>query len=555
MVVLAQTSTDEATRSMTTDPAPRYATHFLCVLMALLALRSPSDLIAQSEIRFDSWLAPQTQPADIQFEISDQEGGLTDKEQDAHAEVRDSAAEEPDKDNDERSTGEGDEEESGKDEWPDEEESGKKEASEGDEPEGEADRWDDERPLELEAEFQDGFGLVSKDEEFELKFHILNQVDFKSFWPVDQSPAAQNGIYIPRMRVYFEGKLSDPFRYEISLQRSVEGAFDLLDANLDIRFSEALQLRLGRTLIPYSYTWYDHLEQYFIVPERPLFPLNFGLSRAAGVQLWGQDELRRWQYSLGAYNGRVAGLADDSPAFDAVGYLNFRPFAVTHAGSALENLNFGGSLVLGETRRPSETLPGRTSIQASENDEAANAASAVFLEFNPHIVSLGERVVGALHTAWYHGPFSVEAECNALKSEFFNEEEEEFVRLPATGFHVTLASFLTGETVRGREAVQPLRPFDPRCGRGGMGAVEVYGRFSQLGLGNALFERELANPEEWTDNVSMTDIGLNWYLNRYAKFCLDWQHSEFGSPVLVNAAKNKFSSDNDLLWFRCQVYF
>ncbi len=427
--------------------------------------------------------------------------------------------------------------------------------SEGKRSEEDAEPWFTEKRLQLEAELKDGFALVSEDQEYELKFHVLNQVDFKTFWPSDQDPAAQNGIYIPRMRVDFEGKLTDPFRYEVSLQRSVEGVFDLLDANLDIRFSEGFQIRLGRTIIPYSYTWYDHLEQYFIAPERPLFPLNFGLSRAAGAQIWGQDELRRWQYSIGGYNGRVVGLADDSPTFDAVGYLNLRPFAVSRAGGLLENLNVGGSLVLGEARRPSEPLPGRTSIQASENDEAANAASAVFLELNPEVVGLGDRLIGAIHGAWYYGPFSLEAECNALRNELFNEQNGEFVRLPASGFHVTLASFLTGESVRGRETVQPLRPFDPRCGCTGTGALEVYTRFSYLHIGNELFERGLANAEEWTNEVSMTDVGFNWYLNRYTKFYLDWQHAEFGSPVLVNAAKEKFSRTNDLLWFRCQVYF
>ena len=146
---------------------------------------------------------------------------------------------------------------------------------------------DPDEPRKLEARFGEGFSLVSEDEEFELTFHLLNQVDYKAFSPSDQDPAAIDGVYIPRMRIYFEGKLTDPFRYEVSLQRSVEGSFDLLDANLDIRFGEGFQIRFGRSLIPYSYTWYDHLEQYFIVPERSLFPLNFGLARAAGVQVFG----------------------------------------------------------------------------------------------------------------------------------------------------------------------------------------------------------------------------------------------------------------------------
>ena len=61
--------------------------------------------------------------------------------------------------------------------------------------------------------------------------------------------------------------------------------------------------------------------------------------------------------------------------------------------------------------------------------------------------------------------------------------------------------------------------------------------------------------DEWTDEVAMTDVGINWYLNRYAKFYLNWQHANFASPVLVNAEKGRFSETNDLFWLRCQLYF
>ncbi|MGI9516622.1 MAG: hypothetical protein ACR2NP_06245, partial [Pirellulaceae bacterium] len=45
-------------------------------------------------------------------------------------------------------------------------------------------------PREVEAQFGDGFAFVSKDEEFELRFHVLTQIDFKFFNPGDQEPAA-----------------------------------------------------------------------------------------------------------------------------------------------------------------------------------------------------------------------------------------------------------------------------------------------------------------------------------------------------------------------------
>ena len=409
-------------------------------------------------------------------------------------------------------------------------------------------------PRKIEAKFGEGFSLVSEDEEFELTFHILNQVDYKLFSPSDQEPFAIDGVYIPRMRIYFEGKLTEPFHYEVSLQRSVEGVFDLLDANLDIKFSDGLQIRFGRSLIPYSYAWYDHLEQYFIAPERPLFPLNLGLSRSAGMQIWGEDTNRRWQYSIGAYDGRLSGLADDSTTTDFASYFNFRPFVVSRPGGRLKNLNVGASFVLGKSKRPEELLPLRTSIQASENDEAASAASAVFLEFEPGVVQLGDRVLGAIHAAWYDGPVSFETEWNAAQFEFVNTADET-VDVIANGFNVTLASFVTGEQVSGREVVQPLRPFDPRCGFSQRGALEPFVRFSYLYLGDEIFERDLADENDWTNEVSMTDLGVNWYLNRYTKFTFDWQHSAYSSPVLVNETTGQVSNRNDLYWFRCQFYF
>ena len=45
-------------------------------------------------------------------------------------------------------------------------------------------------PRKLEVEFGNGFTMASEDEEFELTFHILNQVDYKAFSPSDQEPGA-----------------------------------------------------------------------------------------------------------------------------------------------------------------------------------------------------------------------------------------------------------------------------------------------------------------------------------------------------------------------------
>ncbi len=406
----------------------------------------------------------------------------------------------------------------------------------------------------LRGEFSEGFQLETLDEELQLRFHILDQTDFKVFTPNNQSPT-RSGLYIPRVRVYFEGRLTRPFEYEVSLQRSVEGVWDLLDGNLNFHPNEATQLQFGRMLVPYSYDWYDHLEQYFITPERGLFPLNFGLSRSAGLMLHGWLADQRAQYAVGGFDGRLFGVADNNTTRDAVGYVNLRPFLLTERFEALRYLNLGGSVFGGQQISPRTPLPLRTSLQSSENDEAAQAASARFLVFNDDAVALGGRGALAVHMAWYYRHLSLEAEWQYGRFTFARAGLPFAPHVPVNGYHATLGYFLTGETLTRRTTVVPLRPVNPLKGSWGPGAIEVFGRYSQLDLGDAIFTYGISDPLAWSNHAHVVDMGFNWYLNRFIKIYVDWQHSLFGSPVLINPQQGLFSRTNDLFWVRCQVYY
>ena len=405
----------------------------------------------------------------------------------------------------------------------------------------------------LRGRFDEGFELQSIDRQFQLRFRVLNQIDGKVFDPTSQEPA-RSGMYIPRFRIYFEGQLTDAFEYELSLQRSVEGAFDVLDANVNFVASEALQVRVGRALVPYSFSWYDHLEQYYITPERGLFPLNYGLARQAGVFAHGKVLDERLQYAIGGTFGQLSGLADTNTTRDGVGYVNARPFLHSDTCPALRFLNIGGSLSIGRQVDASAPLPLRTSIQTSENDEAAQAASSIFLEFADATVARGERAQGALHLACYSGPLSLEAEAFAARFGFAANPAAPEVGVPILGYDVTLAGFLTGESVEDRTKVAPLCPVTFRTGSGG-GAVELFGRFSKLRLGDQVFSNGLADAADWTNSAAITDIGVNWYLNRFARLTFDWQHSMYAKPVLLNASQDLRSQHNNLYWLRCQLYF
>jgi phosphate-selective porin OprO and OprP len=429
-----------------------------------------------------------------------------------------------------------------------------KKAQEGKEEPVEKEKEKEER-APLYALFSDGVLLATTDDEFQLRIHVLAQIDYKLFTPAYQVPA-RSGVYIPRFRAYFEGRATRSFEYELSLQRSVEGTFDVLDANINFRPSDSFQVRAGRTLVPYSYEWYDHLEQFFIVPERSLYPLNFGLSRQAGVMFHGKANDERIQYAVGGFAGQLAGVADNNTSRDAVGYINVRPFLTSEEFPLLRYLNIGGSLALGRQVIREAPLPMRTSLQSSENDEAAQGASTVFLEFNNGVSSFGGgRVSGAVHMAWYVNQLSFESEWQSGRFPYIRPGLAERVLVPAEGFSATFGYFITGEQVEGRKQVIPLHPFNPVSGLRGCGAIEPFARYSRLTLGEEVFTAKLADPELWTRSAQMTDIGVNWYPNRFLKFTFDWQHTAFGTPVMLNEAQGKTGRSVDLYWVRCQVWY
>src|SRR3954451_9718484 len=143
---------------------------------------------------------------------------------------------------------------------------------------------------------------------------------------------------------------------------------------------------------------------------------------------------------------------------------------------------------------------------------------AVFLDFNKGAFYQGERLFGAVHLAYYHGGLSLESEWNFGRFQMTRPGLANKPEIPVQGFHTTLGYFVTGEQIERRTTVVPLRPFRPLAGRWGPGAIEPFVRYSQLNLGDIIFKDDLADGRLWTNDVSMVDLGVNWYPNRWIKF-------------------------------------
>jgi len=259
----------------------------------------------------------------------------------------------------------------------------------------------------LKAVFGPGFELQSEDSEFQLQFHYFGQVDYRGYDQTNQDPVT-SGFSFPRQRLYFTGRITKPIEYYVTINRTF-GALDLFDAFINYHYDDRLMFKVGRFKTPFTYEFYAMSGQDFLVPERSLFTSNFGSSRQIGAMAWGQLWDKRIDYAAGMFNGNRLSFQDNNGNKDVIAYLNARPFGDDDGPSLLKNLNMGGSVDFGN--QSGNPLPNifRTSIAASNANDAINIAPP-FLAFNRNVVESGYRSLWGAHVAYFYKQLTLMAE-------------------------------------------------------------------------------------------------------------------------------------------------
>lgn len=404
----------------------------------------------------------------------------------------------------------------------------------------------------LLTNFGPGFELMSDDEEFQLQIHQETQLDYKVFEPHGDI-YARSGFVFPRVRLFFNGRVTKQWEYTVSLNRGL-GAIDVLDAFVNYHSDDRLQLKAGRFMTPFNYEQFAIQNMWLMAPERSLFTANLGLNRMLGVQLWGIALEKRLDYAVGVFNGPRNSFEDFNESKDVMSYLNYRPFGGQEDDSLLRNLNLGGSFTYGSQDNPLVPRAFRTASNAS-NASAADLFSPPFYVFNPNVVERGQRSFWSAHAAYFFRSFSAFADYNGGVLRYAPKATSpSSVDVPANGFSASFGYFLTGESLERRTVVEPLHPFNLKSGKFGLGAFELICRYSTMELGSSAFDHGLSNPDLWTDRAWITNLGVNWYLTRYLKMYIDWQHTEFGRPVIYRQPDIKQLA-NELFWLRMQFYF
>jgi phosphate-selective porin OprO/OprP len=401
--------------------------------------------------------------------------------------------------------------------------------------------------LPARVNFGPGFQIQTDDGEFQFQLHDLSQFDGRFYLQGEQQPVHSTYL-IPREWLIFAGRLTRPFEYYVAVAEGIDN-LNLLDCYLNVNFDQRLQVKIGRYKTPFPYEFYALGINSFPTPERSLFFNNFGLNRDIGIMAFGQLLENQFDYAVGSFNGTRNGFIDSNDFKDVAALVNFRPYA-RRQEYWLENLNIGGSLVYGLQNNVPIPQIFRTNVATTGN----LAVGPEFLALNNNVRENGIRSFWSLHLAEYYRHLSLIAEWQsgyqdyALVGSLSNRTQ-----VPVQSYYVTAAYFLTGETVSGRGILKPIRNFDLRKGKFGLGAVELVGRYNYLNIGRDVFTNGLADKNLWTNQLYTVDLGINWYWTQYIKTYIGWQHAGFGDPVVF--APGRYQLTSDQFWVRFQIYF
>ena len=405
----------------------------------------------------------------------------------------------------------------------------------------------------LGAELDPGPVWRSEDDEFRLEFHNLTQAEYREFTNPNQT-TLHSMFFVPRQRWYFTGRATKNMEFYTVINRGY-GSLDLLDAFINVNYDSRLQFRIGRMKTPFAYEYWQIAEGDLIAPERSLYVGNLSGNREDGAMFHGQVLDKSAEWALGLFNGPRRSFQDTNNAKDLYAYLNFRPSQYLEGPELLDYFNLGGGYNFGVQQGAIQPDALTTANDETTGTVNANALSPTFLIFNNNVVDNGMRAQWNGHIAWFYRSWMLLAEYEGGYEHFSTGSAGRPIRVPMQGYMVQSWYFITGETLNRRvNVVKPKKDFAIKDGRiTGPGAIEVHARFSELNLGNQVFTGGLADGNEWSNSAYIIDTGLNWFPNEYTKVYLDWQHAVFGRPVAVRPGG--FASTENLLWFRCQLYF
>lgn len=340
------------------------------------------------------------------------------------------------------------------------------------------------------------------------------------------------------------------------------GSTSLIDAYIDANYDPRFRVRVGKFTPPAGL---ERLQSAAVVKFNELaLPSNFLPSRDTGVQLYGALFDKRFEYTLGYFNGSNDGGSidgDSNTDKEIAGRVFAKPF-INEPG-LLQGLGFGIGFTKGDAKGSTgSTLlagyrtPGQETFFNYRGDSGASNT----------VIADGDRIRLVPQLSYYNGAFALTSEYAQVRQDLtrvfgaaLGQQRSESVKHDA--WHVTGSYLLTGEENTGGK-VKPNRAFD--WGKSGWGAWEVVARVGELNVDGKTFTDSLgtlagtdsfAQATRSAKSARNYGVGLNWHPNSVIRVSLDYEQTSFDWGGGGTALNPKDRDDERVLLGRIQASF
>lgn len=337
---------------------------------------------------------------------------------------------------------------------------------------------------------------------FTFKPRGVIEADAVAFFERDGGYDFNNGTAFRRARIGFEGTALKKFNYRIEVDFA-GNAVNLTDAYLQYVINPRYQVTIGQHKAPYGLES-NNSDNYNVFLERGMFTNAFGTvgaERRSGASIsYSKDQFNA---SIGLFGDNESIGRGNSPdeSWGVNGRVTWEPIFDTGKILHLGVSSFYRTSLKSGDVQDAVRLTDRPNIRV----DGGNIADSGVIPTVASLTYLGGEAAAVF------GPVTLAGEYGRIWLDRPNLPNEAF-----DGFYIYGSWFITGETRpfnKGNfDRVRPFKTF----GKDGFGALELALRYDYLDLSNTPVVARAGNKaHSWT-------LGLNWYLNPYAKIMFNW---------------------------------
>lgn len=384
-----------------------------------------------------------------------------------------------------------------------------------------------------------GFTFASGDGANAVRIGGLVQLDSRLFFN-DGGGVYNNSFVLRRARLISEGTFGRIYSFQLVSEFGGTSAPSVLDANLSIAPSKAVQFKFGKFKAPVGLELLQSDSATFFA-ERSLVT-NLVPNRDLGVQVGGSFADGVVTYAVGIVNGVADGASTTNVDFDNDKDVVARVFALPFKNdkdSPWQGLGLGVAASLGREK-------GAAAVTAGYKTDGQQT----FFRYNSTVIADGRIWRVSPQAYYYRGPFGALGEYVVSTVNARPVTTGAKTALQNRAWQVAAGFVLTGEDAS-FTSVMPRQPFS--WDDGTWGAWQIVARFANLKLDDNIFPL-FASPATNAGEATSAGIGLNWYLSKTVRTSLDYFQTRFSNPVTVSSTQI-LRQDEQALITRFQLSF